>query len=142
MVYTKRLILSIILGMIAGLACAYVSKDQLLAKFPAEMVSPMMCGTALNRTIIGLLIGVSAWRMHWALHGIIMGFLGSLPLAAPAGNAIFIIAGAGIVWGFLIELIVTVIFRAPMRTIEPAPAPAPAPIPPPPEPPPPPPPSE
>jgi len=122
MVYTKRLVISVILGMLAGLACAYLSKPQLMAHFPVIMVSPMMCATALNRTIIGLLIGVSAWRMPWMIHGIVIGFLGSLPLAAPAGQAFFLIAGAGIVWGFLIELLLNLVFKAPMRVMTPPPA--------------------
>jgi uncharacterized membrane protein len=87
----------------------------------------------MNRTFIGFMIGISCWRMHWALHGIIIGLLGSLPIAAPLVGKSSTVMGfvlimiAGIVWGFLIELLTTVVFKAPMRTIEAAkPAPAPA----------------
>ena len=100
MVYTKRLIIAIILGMIAGLVCAYTGKGQLPADLTPDEVSKIMCATALNRTMIGLMIGISCWKMHWALHGIIIGFLGSLPLSAP--YAFLILSVAGIVWGFLI----------------------------------------
>jgi|GEM_PF-263868 len=132
MVYTKRLVISVILGMIAGLACAYLSKPSLTASMAAAMVPSVMCSIALNRTFIGFMIGISAWRMHWVLHGIAIGFFGSLPIAAPwigqSGLAgFFIMMVAGMVWGFLIELLTTIVFKAPMRTIEVAkPAPAPA----------------
>ena len=133
MVYTKRLIISVILGMIAGLVCALLSKPSLMAQLPAEMVPGVMCNTALNRTFIGFMIGISCWRMHWTLHGIIIGFLGSLPISAPLiaqpdGVIVFVMMTVGgAVWGFLIELFTTVVFKAPMRTIEAAPVPAPAP---------------
>lgn len=119
MVYAKRLIIAVILGMIFGLVCAYASKSSL----PVEDRSMIMCMIALNRTFIGFMIGISCWRMHWVLHGIIIGLLGTLPIAAsmfgdPAkvtGAILFLVAG--IVWGFLIELLTTVVFRAPMRAI-------------------------
>ncbi len=60
---------------------------------------------------------------HWALHGIIMGFIFSLPaglraMMAPENpeftpNMLFIVTVAtGMVYGFLIELITTVVFKA------------------------------
>ena len=136
MVYTKRLIIATILGMLAGLACAYVSKASLMAQLPPEMVPGVMCNTALNRTFIGFMIGISCWRMHWVLHGIIIGFLGTLAIAAPLigqpGNEmgfIMMVVG-GIFWGFLIELFTTVIFKAPMKCmVKEAPAPPPPPPP-------------
>ena len=146
MVYAKRLIIALILGILAGLACAFLSKPSLVAStiLPAAMIPSTMCHIAMNRTLIGFIIGVSAWRMHWAVHGIVIGFIGSLAMAAPmvgepgqAGGFILMLIG-GIVWGFLIELLTTVVFKAPMRTMAPvAAAPPPqAPLPPPPAPPP------
>ena len=60
---------------------------------------------------------------HWALHGIVMGFIFSLPGAFSAGIApegtgvsgemLFIATLVmGIIYGFLIELITTVFFKA------------------------------
>jgi Na+/proline symporter len=140
MVYAKRLIIAVILGILAGLACAFLSKPSLMASLAPAMVPATMCHIALNRTLIGFIIGVSAWRMHWAIHGIVIGFIGSLAITAPmvgepgqvGGFVIMMVAG--MVWGFLIELITTVVFKAPMRTIEPVKAAPPPQSPPPPPP--------
>jgi hypothetical protein len=140
MVYAKRLIIAIILGILAGLACAYLSKPSLMATMPAAMVPATMCHIAMNRTLIGFIIGVSAWRMHWAIHGIVIGFIGSLAIAAPlvgepgGVRGFVMLMVAGIVWGFLIELITAVVFKAPMRTIAPMTATPPPQSPPPPPP--------
>ena len=142
MVYAKRLIIAVILGILAGLASTFLPKPSLMAAtiLPAAMVPSTMCHIALNSTLIGFIIGVSAWRIHWAIHGIVIGFIGSLAIAAPmvgepgqmGGFVIMIVAG--MVWGFLIELITTVVFKAPMRAIAPMAATPPPQSPPPPPP--------
>jgi hypothetical protein len=132
MAYAKRIIIAVILGIVTGIICAYMGQDYV----PEQGRLAILCGTVLNRAVIGLLIGISCWRMHWAIHGIILGFLGSLPISVPWGLQAFIsLSIGGIIWGFLIELLTTVVFRAPMRTMEPVPATPPPPPAPPPEPP-------
>jgi hypothetical protein len=137
----KRFWICLICGMIAGLICGWTGSAQV----PEGVSGAMVFWSAfLNRAFIGFVIGISAWRMSWALHGIVIGFLGSLPLAFPliftpqAGfNPFFAYLIAGIVWGFLIELVASVIFKAKMAPVAAAPAAA-APPPQPPTPPPPP----
>jgi hypothetical protein len=114
MVYTKRLIWAIILGMVFGLICVFAGMKYM----PAENRAAIMASTFLNRAIIGLLIGVSAWKMHWALHGIILGFVGSLPIAV-FPHTFIVLSLAGIVWGFLIELLLNLVFKAPMKVMAP-----------------------
>jgi len=117
MVYSKRLIWAIILGMVFGAICVYLGKGP-VSKMPNA--SAIMLCTFLNRAIIGLLIGVSAWKMPWVLHGIILGFVGSLPIAV-FPHTFFILSLAGIVWGFLIELLLNLVFKAPMKVMATAP---------------------
>ena len=118
MIYAKRLWLAIIFGAVAGIICGWVSIQQA----PAGMAQVIFCSAFLNRAFIGFVIGISAWRIGWLLHGILIGFLGSLPLSIPlifspqAGFCVFLMyTAAGIVWGFLIELLTSVVFKAKMK---------------------------
>jgi len=109
----KRIIIATILGLIAGILCYMGSKSSARVEYNIAMTME----TIFNRMVIGFLIGVSGWKMKWALHGIIMGFIGGAPLwlASIQGGitALIIMLVASIVWGFLIELIVTKVFKAP-----------------------------
>lgn len=109
MVYAKRFWIAIILGIICGLLCAVGGMQ-----FVEDFTKAMMWGTILNRAFIGLAIGISAWRLSWFLHGILIGFLGTLPMSV--FGPFIILSLFGILWGFLIELFTTVVFKAPMKT--------------------------
>lgn len=119
--HAKRFWISVILGFLAGIICAYGGNDQ-----TPEAIRPMWFLTVvLNRAFIGFTIGISGWRIPWHVHGILIGFIGTLPLAMPlvltsgAGLTPFLMyAIAGIVWGFFIELIVCKVFKAPMKELE------------------------
>jgi hypothetical protein len=119
MLYSKRLWIALFFGVLAGLACGFMSRSGV----KPELMNMVFLSAFLNRVLIGFLIGVSCWRVGWILHGILMGFIGSLPLAIPliitpdGGLTIALMyIVAGIVWGFLIELFTTVVFKAPMKT--------------------------
>lgn len=119
MAFTKRLFIALIFGVVAGVICGWGS----ISQAAEEMKQMIFWSALLNRAFIGFVIGISAWRLGWVLHGIVIGFLGSLPLSFPlifnpdAGFMVFIMfTVAGIVWGFFIELLTTVVFKAPMKT--------------------------
>lgn len=119
--YAKRFWLCLILGFIAGLICAWTGYSQT----PEEIRTMVFVSVLLNRAFIGFVLGVSAWRMGWALHGIIIGLIGTLPLSFPlifsaqAGFGVFVMyTAAGAVWGFLIELVTSVLFKAKMTPAE------------------------
>ncbi|MBU1936329.1 hypothetical protein KKG05_02940 [bacterium] len=113
MVYGKRLGIAVVLGIICGLLCAVGGKTAL----GDAMTTPMMWGAIFNRAFIGFAIGISAWRLGWFLHGIVLGFLGTLAMSVYGGvGDFFMMSAFGILWGFLIELFTTVIFKAPMKT--------------------------
>ena len=115
----KRLVIATLLGLLFGFVCYG------LASSGAYEVSGMLAASIiLGRTLIGVAIGISRFPLkHWALHGLVMGFLFSLPagfgaISGPENpefthTAMFtstIIAG--MVYGFLIEFITTVLFKA------------------------------
>ena len=116
---TKRLIIATILGVIFGFVCYG------MASSGSNKISLFLAiNIILGRALIGFGIGISRFSMkHWALHGIIMGLIFSLPagfgaLLAPENpefthTMMFVSTIVmGMIYGFLIELFTTVVFKA------------------------------
>ena len=85
--------------------------------------APIIWQIITSRTLIGFAIGISVLRLkHWSIHGLVMGILFSIPMAFSGMMAevpgfsvtsMFIATvGMGAIYGVLIELITTVIFKA------------------------------
>ncbi|MFH0931571.1 MAG: hypothetical protein V1890_06515 [Candidatus Zixiibacteriota bacterium] len=87
-----KVIVATVLGFIAGIICF------LLAKSGGPMPAIMAWSIILGRTLIGFTIGISAWRINYLFHGILIGLIVSLPMALAAGS----FKGAKIFWGTLI----------------------------------------
>lgn len=104
----KRVIICTALGLVAGVLCWLGS--YLAGGVPGGLTTATVLAIVFNRGFLGLVIGLSAWRTHWALHGVVLGLLGSLPVAvyplfSPEGFGPFLMYElAGGLWGFLIEL--------------------------------------
>jgi hypothetical protein len=116
---TKRLVISILLGVIFGFVCyGFASSGQ------NEISTILAINIILGRTLIGVAIGISRFSLkHWSLHGIIMGLIFSLPAAFgamlgpenPEFNHTMLFVSTivmGMIYGFLIELITSVLFKA------------------------------
>lgn len=116
---TKRLIIATLLGVVFGFVCfGFASSGQ------NEIPTLLAINIILGRTLIGFGIGISSFPMkHWALHGILMGFIFSLPagfgsMLGPENpefshSMMFISTIVmGVIYGFLIELITSVLFKA------------------------------
>ena len=116
---TKRLIIATLLGLAFGFVCYGMASSG-----PEEISLILAVNIILSRTLIGFGIGISRFSFkHWSIHGIIMGLIFSLPAAFGAmlgpenpkfSYTMMFIAtlGMGIVYGFLIELFTTVVFKA------------------------------
>lgn len=114
----KRLIVATVGGMICGGICVW-----LISGSGGEVAAPILWQAFFSRTLIGVAIGLSTYKMgHWILHGFILGLVFSLPLAfsglmAPespdysAGSMFFFTVLLGGIYGFLIELLTTVAFK-------------------------------
>ena len=105
----KRVILSTLLGVVAGIVCYLLSKNEM------AIDQAMMAGMVLNRTLIGFVIGISGWKkIPYLLHGMIIGLIVTSLMAvyAPFMGAIMLLI-AGAVYGLLIELIITKLLKAP-----------------------------
>lgn len=117
----KRFYLACIMGVLAGVVCVFLSTN-----FGTEpMAKKMMASIFSSRVLIGFVIGISALRVGWALHGLLIGLVVSIPgafsaMMSPAGQwskwemfAMTIVMG--MLYGFVIELVTSVLFKAKYR---------------------------
>jgi len=107
----SRLVTTTILGAVFGIIC------MLLSRYVSGVAFwPIGVSFLLNHTVMGLVIGVSSIKMHWAAHGVLWGALfGLFTAISQIGTAlnpwvVFIIV---VIWGFLIETIATKAFKQP-----------------------------
>ncbi len=113
----KRLIIASILGLVCGFICLA------FASSAGSVALPIAASIVSGRFLIGVAIGVSRFVMkHWSIHGLVMGFLFSLPNAFgamsvvnPDFTPIMMFSSTvimGVIYGFLIELVTSVLFKA------------------------------
>ena len=116
---TKRIIVATLSGVLFGFVCFGLASSS-----PGPLAWPVAVQVIISRTLMGFAIGISCISLrHWAIHGVFMGLVFSLPLAfsglmAPE-SAEFSKAGMflwtvilGMIYGLLIEVITSVAFRA------------------------------
>ena len=115
----KRLVICTLLGLVFGFVCyGFAASGQNI--IPTVLAANIILG----RTLIGVAIGISRFSLkHWSLHGIIMGLIFSIPAAFGSvlgpdnpefsHTSMFISTIVmGMIYGFLIELITSVLFKA------------------------------
>ena len=116
---TKRLIIATLSGILFGFVCYGFASSG-----PEPLALPIVLQIIFSRSLIGFAIGICTFKMgHWTLRGLILGLFFSLPLAfsglmAPE-NPDFTPASMfigtlfmGAIYGFLIEVITSIIFKA------------------------------
>ncbi len=116
---TKRIIIATLSGIVFGFVCFTLASSG-----PGKLALPVALQIISSRTLIGFAIGISCISLkHWTIHGLVMGIIFSLPLAfsglmaaespdfSKAGMIIWTII-PGMVYGLLIELITSVLFKA------------------------------
>ena len=115
----KRIIVATLAGVLFGFICFGLASCG-----SGDLAWPIAVQIIVSRTLIGFAIGISCLSMgHWSIHGLIMGIIFSLPLAfsglmapdnpdfskaAMFGSTIVM----GMIYGFLIELITSLLFKA------------------------------
>src|SRR5690242_438133 len=112
----KRIAIATLCGVVAGLVCVSIGA------IAGVKITPAGFGWAvLNRTLLGFVIGISALRLHWAWHGVLMGaVVGSLfsyslwLLGDPAWLTAGVLAGS-MIFGLGIEFFTTVVFKQPQQ---------------------------
>ena len=113
----KRVIITIILGLIFGCVSWVICNYAMGHKQPLSINLMMI----LTNGLLGFCIGISSLRWPWAVHGLVLGGLFGviMGLVAVAQGSQFIWPLIfGLAYGFLIELIATVAFKAGIRIPE------------------------
>jgi hypothetical protein len=117
----KRIVVATLSGLLFGFVCLGLAS---MSPGGEALAWPVAFQVLTSRTLIGFAIGISIFSLrHWAIHGVVMGLLFSIPLAfsglmAPESpeyskSGVFIITVLlGMVYGLLIELITSVAFKA------------------------------
>jgi len=113
MLSAKRVIIATICGLLFGFVCLGLASSN---PNPAQqLTSSAKLLIVISRTMLGFTIGISALRLQWWMHGIVIGIIASIPMAIPVwgNNSVFIGTFVmGIIYGVLTELITSVIFKA------------------------------
>lgn len=108
----KRLLICTIGGVLAGLIC--LTGGYLTGNIP-ELDFYTVAPVFFNRIMLGLIIGISCLKINYLLHGAILGLLVSLITSIQfleSGTSGFLLFTlAGIIYGVLIEIFSTKIFR-------------------------------
>ncbi len=104
------------MGILAGVICCLMSASG------GPLSLKLMANIFSGRVLIGFAIGISGWKMAWWLHGILMGLIVSIPAgfgammgASPEFGKyelLFWTIVMGMIYGFVIELVTTVLFKA------------------------------
>lgn len=109
----KRVIVATVLGFGFGLLCLFFAASNPEAGEPLSRA--IKWNIVLSRTLTGFMIGISALRLKWWLHGLVLGAIGSIPMAVATMDDMKIALGSmvlGIIYGLLIELITSLAFKA------------------------------
>ena len=118
----KRSIVATLSGLLFGFVCVG------FASSGGNLPQPIFWQILTSRTLIGFAIGISVLRLHhWSIHGSVMGALFSLPMAfsglmadIPDFSKTSMFAWTvvlGMIYGILIEVITSVIFKARMEKL-------------------------
>ncbi len=111
----KRILIATCLGLVAGAICATGGFLGHILTFTPVALAWVL----LNRALMGFAIGASGLRLHWAWNGIVLG----LAVGSVFAYYLFMTVGPGPlpvinffvngVFGLLIELVTTVVFKQP-----------------------------
>jgi len=113
MLTTKRVIIATICGIVFGFVCLGLALSN---PHPEGVITlPIKINIVLSRVLLGFMIGISALRLKWWLHGAVLGLIMSIPMAVQVMDKPQIMIGTfvmGIIYGVLTELITSILFKA------------------------------
>jgi hypothetical protein len=112
MLTVKRVVIATVCGFIFGLICMFMATSD--PNSAATLNASIKWNIVLSRTLMGFVIGISALRMNWWLHGIVLGFISSIPMGIAVMDNPWIMISTvvmGMIYGFLTELITAILFK-------------------------------
>jgi hypothetical protein len=112
MLTVKRVFLATLFGLLFGLVCMWLASSNPDGE---PLTTAIKLNLVMSRMLTGFMIGISALRLKWYLHGIILGAIGSIPMAVATMHDPQIALSSvvmGIVYGVLIELLTAIVFKS------------------------------
>jgi hypothetical protein len=115
----RRVLIATSLGLVFGVLNWLVGISTTAKPLPRSFIAAIILG----RAVLGFVIGISCWKIRWWWHGVLLGFIVSLPAAfamrlmstpfttSPDVSTVLGLV-VGMVIGFLIELFTSVVFKA------------------------------
>ena len=113
MLTMKRVLIATICGFVFGMICMTMASSNPDAI--QELAASLKWNIVLSRTLMGFMIGISFLKLQWWLHGIVLGFISSIPMAIAVIPQMDIFIGTfvmGMIYGFLTELLTSKLFKA------------------------------
>ena len=113
MVGAKRVLVATLCGLLFGFVCMGFASSN--PESSETLTLTIKLNIVLSRTLMGFMIGISALKLNWWLHGIVLGFIASIPMAVTVWGRFDIMIGTvvmGMIYGLLTELITSVLFKA------------------------------
>lgn len=117
---SKRITVATLVGFILGIMCWLAG----IYGIGNEYTDAQVLNIFVHRAVMGFVIGISALRMNWCMHGVVVGTIVGLLfnfyeyiLGYPMWN-ILMLFGVNAAYGVLIELVTTKICNAPVQVIE------------------------
>lgn len=109
----KRVIIATLCGLLFGMICMGLASTN--PDSTESLTADIKWNIVLSRTLMGFMIGISAMKLNWWLHGMVIGLISSIPMAVAVLPDMNIFIGTfvmGLIYGFLTELITSVIFKS------------------------------
>jgi len=108
-------VIATVVGLVLGVLLGLLAARTVAQGMPISGLAAMV----LSLVVAGFALGISALRWCWWLHGLLLGAIALLPLSLAGVWAglkwwpgfVFLLGG-GLIGGFLIELVTSVIFGA------------------------------
>jgi ABC-type Co2+ transport system permease subunit len=126
----KRVLIATICGVVFGFVCLGLATS---GPDAAPMSAAIKWNIVLSRTLLGFTIGISSIRLAWWLHGLVIGFITSIPMglgvlastasSSPMSPTMIAVSTVfmGLIYGVLTELITSVLLKAKPGWQSPAP---------------------
>jgi hypothetical protein len=117
MINKKRIFISLVFGLLAGIICYF---GAILLNLPTDFIHFLNIIT--NRTLVGFVIGISSLeKLKWYVHGLIIGIIVGLPFFffdLITGAPILVVIGVFFInalFGIMIEFSASIIFNTPIN---------------------------
>lgn len=102
---TKRIKISVALGVVAGAICLY----ETLTSNPGVLTLPVLATIFYDRVLLGFVVGIAyGLKINQLIRGAIIGAAVSMLIAIPSGIVGgALLMGSGVVYGIIIDLVAT-----------------------------------